>query len=193
MIRALDSSDATLLKLYKKDKNQGLELLYDRYKKYIYTIAYHYAGNKEDALDLTQDVFLSIFKSLDRFDDSFSMLPWIKRITVNKCLNYLRDKKDALSLNQHNENGHEIQELLPSSNRTEEATLYLDTKETLVKAIHALPSEERMAIILRHMKGMKYEEIAKIMGVPLGTVKTYLYRGRKNLKTCLSKDGLWER
>lgn len=189
----MDASDATLLKLYRKNKNQGLELLYDRYKKYIYTIAYHYTGNKEDALDLTQEVFLSIFRSLDRFDDSFSMLPWIKRITVNKCLNYLRDKKDTLSLNQSNESGQEIQELLPSSNQTEETTLYLDTKETLTKAIHALPAEERMALILRHMKGMKYGEIAKIMGVPLGTVKTYLHRGRKNLKTSLSKDGLWER
>ncbi len=61
MIQALDASDATLLKVYRKNKNQGLELLYDRYKKYIYTIAYHYTGNKEDALDLTQEVFLSIF------------------------------------------------------------------------------------------------------------------------------------
>lgn len=189
----MDASDAAILKLYKKNKNQGLELLYDRYKKYIYTIAYHYTGNKEDALDLSQEVFLSIFKSLDRFDESFSMLPWIKRITVNKCLNYLRDKKEALSLNQRVEDGHEIQDLLPSSGSAEEATLYLDTKETLTKAIHALPAEERMAIILRHMKGMKYDEIAKMMGVPLGTVKTYLHRGRKNLKVCLSKDGLWER
>lgn len=193
MIRALDASDATILKLYKRNKNQVLELLYDRYKKYVYTIAYHYTGDKEDSLDVTQEVFLSIFKSLDRFDDSFSMLPWIKRISVNKCLNYLRDKKEALSLNQRTEDGHEMQDFLPSGSSAEEESLYLDTKESLTRAIHDLPSEERMAIILRHMKSMKYEEIAKIMGVPLGTVKTYLHRGRKKLQVCLSKDGLWER
>ncbi|MEL1135739.1 RNA polymerase sigma factor [Desulfitobacterium sp. THU1] len=189
----MDASDATILKLYKKDKNQGLEILYDRYKKYIYTITYHYTGNKEDALDLTQEVFLSIFKALDSFETGFSMLPWIKRITINKCLNHLRDKKDALSLNQQGEDGYEIQDLLPASTNTEESTLFLDTKKLLTTAIYALPPEERMAILLRHMKGMKYEEIAKSMGVPLGTVKTYLHRGRKHLKDDLSIGGLWER
>lgn len=193
MSGALSERDGTVLKLYRKNKSQGLELIYDRYKKYIYTIAYHYTGNKEDALDLTQEVFLAIFKSLERFDDSFSMLPWIKRITINKCLNYLRDKKEAISLNQPLEEGQEIQDLLLSSSNTEEEVLYFDTKETLTKAIHALPPDERMAIILRHMKGMKYAEIAKVMGVPLGTVKTYLHKGRKNLKSSLNIAGLWER
>lgn len=193
MSGALSERDGTVLKLYRKNKSQGLELIYDWYKKYIYTIAYHYTGNKEDALDLTQEVFLAIFKSLERFDDSFSMLPWIKRITINKCLNYLRDKKEAISLNQPLEEGQEIQDLLLSSSNTEEEVLYFDTKETLTKAIHALPPDERMAIILRHMKGMKYAEIAKVMGVPLGTVKTYLHKGRKNLKSSLNIAGLWER
>lgn len=57
----MDVSDASFQKIYKKDKHQGLEIIYERYKNYVYTIAYHYAGNKEDALDLTQEVFVSIF------------------------------------------------------------------------------------------------------------------------------------
>jgi len=189
---ALDASDATLIKLYKKNKHQGIEILYDRYKKYVYTLAYHYAGNKEDALDLTQEVFMSIFKSLDNFKEEFSLLPWIKRITVNKCLNFIRDRKEASSLNQTIEGGAELQDLIHSPDNTESNTLYRDTKQALEDAIRNLPQEERMAIILRHMKGMKYEEIARIMDVPLGTVKTYLHRGRKTIKTCMIKDGIWE-
>ena len=189
---ALDSSDASILKIYNKNKHQGLELLYERYKKYIYTIAYHYAGNREDALDLTQEVFVSIFKSLDNFKVEFSLLPWIKKITVNKSLNFLRDKKEAVSLSQTNENGSSIQDLICCPESTENQLFYLDTKQSLEKAIRDLPPKERMVILLRHMKGMKYEEIAKIMDIPLGSVKTFLHRGRKNIKDSMKQDGIWE-
>ncbi len=185
-------SDSGFLTIYKKNKHKGLEILYEKYKKYVYTIAYHYAGNQEDALDLTQEVFVAIFKSLDNFKEEFSLLPWVKKITVNKCLNFIRDRKEAVSLNQTNENGKEIQDLIPSPENTENKTLYLDTKQALAKALKKLPPEERMAVILRHSKGMKYEEIAKIMNVPLGTVKTYLHRGRKTIRESMIKDEIRE-
>lgn len=193
----MDSSDAGILNLYKKNKHQGLELLYERYKKYVYTIAYQYTGNKEDALDLTQEVFVSIFKSLDQFKTGFSLLPWVKKITINKCLNYIRDKKEAVSLNETVENGNfedgrQLQDLIPSPENTESLTFYRDTRESLHKAINKLPSQERMAVILRHMKGMRYEEIAKNMDLPLGTVKTFLHRGRKSIKESMIRDGVWE-
>lgn len=188
----MDVTDAGFQKIYKKNKHKGLEILYERYKKYVYTIAYHYAGNKEDALDLTQEVFVSIFKSLDNFKEELSMLPWIKRITVNKCLNFIRDRKDAVSLNQTVDDGFELQDLIRSPENTENKAQYLDTKQSLEHAITKLPPEERMAVILRHMKGMKYEEIARIMGIPLGTVKTFLHRGRKTIKVTMLKDGIWE-
>lgn len=189
---ALDVSDAAILKIYKKNKHQGLELLYDRYKKYVYTIAYNYTHNKEDALDLTQEVFISILKSMDNFKEEFSILPWVKRITVNKCLNFARDKKEAVSLNQTVAAGSEIQDLIGAPNNTESTTLYQDTRQSLAKAIKELPPQERMALLLRHMKGMKYEEIARIMNVPLGTVKTLLHRARKTVKVSMVKDGIWE-
>lgn len=188
----MDSSDAGILKIYNKNKHQGLELLYERYKKYVYTIAYHYAGNREDALDLTQEVFVSIFKSLDNFKVEFSLLPWVKKITVNKSLNFLRDKKHAESLNQTNENGSAIQDLISSTSSIESQLLYVDTKQSLAKAIKNLPPKERMVIILRHTKGLKYEEISKIMDIPLGTVKTFLHRGRRHIKESMKKDGIWE-
>jgi RNA polymerase sigma-70 factor (ECF subfamily) len=188
----LEVSDAGFQKIYKKNKHQGLEILYERYKKYVYTIAYHYAGNKDDALDLTQEVFIAIFKSLDNFKEGLSILPWVKRITVNKCLNFIRDKKEAVSLNQTVDGGNEIQDLIPSPETTDSKALYQDTKQALETAITKLPAEERMAVILRHMKGMKYEDISKIMDVPLGTVKTLLHRGRKTIKESMIKDGIWE-
>ena len=186
------ASDFGFQKTFKKNKYQGLEILYERYKKYVYTIAYHYTGNKDDALDLTQEVFVSIFKSLDNFKEELSILPWVKRITVNKCLNFIRDKKEVVSLNQTIGDGNEIQDLIPSPETTESKVQYQDTKLSLETAIRKLPPEERMAVILRHMKGMKYEDIARIMEIPLGTVKTLLHRGRKTIKESMIKEGIWE-
>ena len=167
-------------------------MLYDRYKKYVYTIAYHYTGNREDALDLTQDVFVSVFNNLEGFKVEFSLLPWVKRITVNKCLNFLRDRKQTLSLDRPDENGTAMWDHLHSFEDTESRVFYLDTKQSLTKAIQKLPPQERMAVILRHMKGMKYEEIAKTMNLPLGTVKTSLHRGRNHIKESMKKDGTLE-
>ncbi len=188
----MDVSDGGFQRIYKKDKHRGLEILYERYKKYVYTLAYRYAGNKEDALDLTQEVFVSIFKSLDNFKEELSILPWVKRITVNKCLNFVRDRKVALSLNQTIDNGLEMQDLIRSPETTESKAQYLDTKQALEAAINKLSPEERMAVILRHMKGMKYDDIARTMDVPLGTLKTLLHRSRKTIKASMVKDGIWE-
>ena len=188
----MEVSDLNILKEYKKDNRKGLELIYDRYRKYVYSIAFHYAGNKEDALDITQEVFISVFKSLNGFKEQFSLLPWIKKITVNKCLNYLRSRKDNISLNQSTDSGDELQNIISSKDKTENDIVYKDTKKALEEAIYKLPDRERMAVLLRHMKQMKYDDIASTMKLPSGTVKTLIHNGRKAMKENLIKQGVWE-
>lgn len=188
----MEVSDLSILKEYKKDNRRGLELVYDRYKKYVYTIAFRYSGNKEDALDITQEVFISVFKAMAGFKEQFSMLPWIKKITVNKCLNFLRSKKENISLNETNESGDELQNIISSDETTDGTVLCKDTKKILEDAIGMLPERERMAVLLRHMKQMKYSEIAGVMKLPPGTVKTLLHNGRKSIKDNLIRQGIWE-
>lgn len=188
----LEVSDLNILKEYKKNNDRGLELVYDRYKKYVYTIAFHYAGNKEDALDITQEVFISIFKAMSSFKEQYSLIPWIKKITVNKCLNFLRSRKVSISLNETTESGDELQNIISSDERTENEIVCKDTKKALEEAIKKLPDRERMAILLRHMKQMKYEEIANSMKLPIGTVKTLIHNGRKSIKQNLIKQDIWE-
>lgn len=192
MVAYLEVSDLNILKEYRKNNRIGLELVYDRYKKYVYTIAYHYAGNKEDALDITQEVFISVFKALGSFKEQYSLLPWIKKITINKCLNFLRSKKEDISLNETTEGGDELQNIISSEEITENTIVYKDTKKALEEAIKKLPDKERMAVLLRHMKQMKYEEIANSMKLPIGTVKTLIHNGRKSLKQSLILQGVWE-
>lgn len=188
----MEVSDITILKEYKKNKRKGLELVYDRYIKYVYTIAFHYSGCKDDALDITQEVFISVFKSMEGFKEEYSMLPWIKKITVNKCLNFIRSKRDTLSLNETIESGDELQNSIAAKETTENTIVVRDVKKALEGAIQRLPDKERMAILLRHMKQMKYEEVARTMKLPPGTVKTLIHNGRKALKQSLIKQGVWE-
>ncbi len=188
----LEVSDVSIFKEYKKNTVRGLELIYDRYRKYVYSIAFHYAGNKEDALDITQEVFISVFKAMGSFKEQYSLLPWIKKITINKCLNFLRSRKQIISLNESTDSGDELQNILCSEERTENAVVCKDTKKVLEGAIQKLPDKERMAILLRHMKQMKYEDIANSMKLPTGTVKTLIHNGRKSIKQNLIKQGVWE-
>jgi len=188
----LEVSDLNILKEYKKNNIKGLELVYDRYKKYVYAIAFQYSRNKEDALDITQEVFISVFKSMGGFKEQYSLIPWIKKITVNKCLNFLRSKKESISLNETTESGDELQSIISSDEKTENSILCKDTKRALEGAIQKLPDKERMAVLLRHMKHMKYEEIASSMKLPTGTIKTLIHNGRKSIKQNLIKQGVWE-
>ncbi len=188
----MEVSDLNIIKEYEKNNRKGLELIYDRYKKYVYNIAWHYTGNKEDALDITQEVFISVFKAMGSFKSQYSMLPWVKKITVNKCLNFLRGKKESVSLNTAGESGDELQDIIGSGNQTEETVVCRDVKKSMEEAIKKLPDRERMAILLRHMKQMKYEEIASCMKVPPGTVKTLIHNGRKSIKADLLRQGIWE-
>ena len=188
----LEVSDLSILKEYKNNNKKGLELVYSRYRKYVYAIAYHYAGNKEDALDITQEVFISVFKSMGNFKEQYSLIPWIKKITVNKCLSFLRARKENISLNEKTESGDELQNIISSDDITDQLIACKDTKKALEEAIRKLPDRERMAILLRHMKQMKYEEIASNMKLPTGTVKTLIHNGRKSIKQNLMSLGVWE-
>ena len=187
----LEISDLTIIKEYKKNNKKGLGHLYERYNKYVYSIAYNFSGNKEDALDITQEVFISAFKGLKTFDDKYSLLPWIKKITVNKCINFKRSKKELVSLNETLPSGDEFLDSLESSDGVDSVMDCKSTKVILLSSINNLDSKTRMAILLRHMKNMKYEDIASNMKIPLGTVKTLIHNGRKQLKEDLRQQGVW--
>lgn len=189
----LEAVDQNIIRLCKKNKREGYELLYKKYENYIYKICYYYSQSKEDALDLLQEVYIKVFKSIGKFDNEKSILPWIKKISVNTCLNFVRlNKKNVVSLDTPVDDDKTIESSLPSNESTENDVVYKDTREILEDSIRELPEEMRMAIILRHVKGMSYSEIGLMMSCPIGTVKTYIFRGRTLLKNSLKAKGVWE-
>lgn len=192
----MEVPDQKIIKLCKKNKREGFELLFKRYERYIYTICYSYTYSQQDALDLVQEIFLRIYRSFEKVDEDKPLAPWIKKITVNTCINFKRDNKNKaseLSINSStDENDGTLEDIVPDSGLTEDKVVYLDTKKTLEESIKELPEEVKMAVLLRHIKGLSYNEIAELMSCPVGTIKTYLFRGKKLLKESLVKKGVWE-
>lgn len=192
----MEVTDQSIIKLCRKKKREGFDLLFRKYEKYIYGICYNFTYSTEDALDLVQDVFIRIFKASERMDEKKPLIPWIKKITVNTCLNFKRDNSSkagdvSISLSINDGSGT-IEDLISDSTDTESSVMYTDTKKVLEESIAQLPDEVKMAVILRHIKGLSYNDIASTMDCPVGTVKTYIFRGRKLLKDKLIQKGIWE-
>lgn len=161
-----------------------------QYNKYIYTICYRFTSDTEDACDLTQDVMIKIYKNIKIFKNVKSMKPWIRTVTVNTCLSYKRSDKSHLLV--HDSDDYAITETIKSNQSTEDQYLLNYTKDRALKIIHSMEEKIKMAMILRHYDDLSYQEIASAMNIPEGTVKTYIFKGRRIIKDQLTKEGLME-
>ncbi|MGI5851746.1 MAG: RNA polymerase sigma factor [Caldicoprobacterales bacterium] len=190
----LGVEEAVIIKLCKSNKREGYNLLYEKYETYIYSLCFRYTHSKEDSLDLLQDVYLKIYQGMPRFKEGRSLLPWIRTITVNTCLNFVTRRRDNnLSLSmQIDDDNNTLEDVIPSYTSVVDEVLLRRTRNILKNAIIGLPKDMKMAIILRHVESMSYREIAEAMSIPLGTVKTLLFRGRKLLRGQLIAHGVWE-
>lgn len=148
----------------------------------VYRLAYRLTGNVHDAEDLTHDVFLRVFRSLDSYRPG-TFEGWLHRITTNLFLDRMRRKQrirfDALS--------DEAAARLPSRIASPEqvyAETHLD--DDVQRALDALPPDYRAAVVLCDIEGLSYEEIAATLGVKLGTVRSRIHRGRSQLRDALA-------
>ncbi|WP_041721696.1 RNA polymerase sigma factor [Alkaliphilus metalliredigens] len=181
----MEVSDEKLIKLCQDQNMEGFDLLYTKYQSYIYRLCYNYTHSKEDSLDLLQEVYIKIYQSIPRFEKGHPLSPWIKKITINTCHNFARAKKPTpLPLDPTLS--------IPSADNVELALSYKSTEKLLKTSISQLPHEIKSVILLRHVEAMSYQEISQCLSIPIGTVKTHLFRGRKHLKDQLKKEGVWE-
>lgn len=188
----MDSSEIKLVKQCKKQNKEALNTIYLKYEKYIYSICYNYTHSKEDSLDLLHDVFIKMLKNIQNFDENRPLLPWIKRITVNTCINFKRKMKATVSLDKvMTDDGQTLKDAIASQFNLENYILFQDSSNIIKEEIAKIDDKYRLPLILRHQNGMSYEEISNYMDLPLGTVKTNIFRGRRLLKEQLTLKGLW--
>ena len=167
--------------------------LIGRYERPVFSLIYRLVRDREKAEDLAQDTFIKVLNALDRYDPTRKFSSWIFKIAHNTALDQLRKKEPAtLSIDgsPHARTQAEVEAstLTPESTdeSPEEYTASKELGSEIEAAIGTLRAEYRTAILLCHVEGRAYDEIAEIMDVPLGTVKTFIHRGRNELKKKLA-------
>jgi RNA polymerase sigma-70 factor, ECF subfamily len=164
------------------------ELVAD-HQRMVFQLAFHLLGDDEEARDLSQDVFLQVFRTIDRFRGQSALRTWIYRIVINLARNRQRWWRRRLrsaqvSLDAHLElHGDNV--LGDESATPEVALRRKETADQVWEALEGLPFEQRTAIVLREIDGLSYDEIAFSLGIAVGTVKSRLTRARDALRVRL--------
>jgi RNA polymerase sigma-70 factor (ECF subfamily) len=163
-------------------------------QRMVFQLGFHLLGDYEEARDLSQDVFLQVFRTLDRFRGQSALRTWIYRIVVNLARNRQRwwrrrFRSDQVSLDAHLER-HGDDVLTDESATPEVALRRKETAARVWEALEGLPFDQRSAIVLREIDGLSYEEIAFSLGIAVGTVKSRLTRAREALRGRLREQRL---
>jgi RNA polymerase sigma-70 factor (ECF subfamily) len=175
-------ADIQLVKKCACGDKMAFEALVDRYEKPIYNIAYRVMNNSEDAMDITQNVFMKAYQHINTFDASRKFFSWLYRIAVNESINY--SKLKYLS--------HEIEtdKILPERGlNPEQRCAQSEIHGYLQDAIESLDFKYKTAIVLKHFHGLSYKEMSDILEIPEKTVKSRLFTGRQLLKNMLVERG----
>lgn len=170
----------------------AFEKLVLEYEKSVYAITQRMTGNAEDAADMTQETFIKAYNSLSSFrgDSKFSV--WLYRIATNVCLDFLRSRsrKPTVSLSVEDDDGEEVELDIADESQSPERLLERGlTRDAVRRGLDALSPEYRQILLLREIQGLSYEEIADVLTLEVGTVKSRIFRARKRLCAFLLADG----
>ena len=177
-------SETILIKRAQKGDHEAFALLVTEHQRYVYNLALRVLKNEEEALDLAQETFVRAWTALPNFRGQSQFRTWLYRIVTNLCYNHLPNLRRSL-----NELGDEVMPEIPGTDisldnpahRSESREL----RSYLHKAIEELDENYRLLISLRYQSELSYEEIASTLNLPLGTVKTGLFRAKEKLRLAL--------
>ena len=183
-------SDEQLLAEHKKGQTERFEVLVRRHSKNLYRFLVHFTGNETMADDLVQEAFLQVYRSVNDFDPSRRFKPWLYTIAANKARDLMRSRRrrsevplDAQIEGEKGE-GQTFLTLLPDASEGPTVGLELEEERLFVrKMLAGMPDHLREVLILSYYQHLPYKEIAEILNVPLGTIKSRLHAAIKHLAT----------
>ena len=166
-------------------------LLVDEYQKNVYNLALRMTGSPEDAQDMSQEAFIKAYNSLSSFRGESKFSVWLYRIVSNVCLDFLRSrsKNQAMSLNVELDDGETELDIPDLRCLPEDELERALTRQAVRDGLEALPADQRQILLLREIEGFSYEEICRILALEEGTVKSRIFRARKNLCARLLSGG----
>jgi RNA polymerase sigma-70 factor (ECF subfamily) len=191
-VATLTDAEKLLLKRSQQGDVAAFEQLIAKHQTLAYNVAYRILGNEEDAKDATQEALIKVFRNINKFKGDASFGTWLYRIVVNSCNDYIRKHRKVVTYSIDNEietdEGTMKKELADESPGPELAYETKDMQKIVQTALGKLPEANRIVVVLRDIQGFSYDEIAQMIEVPVGTVKSRINRGRDMLKNLLTSD-----
>lgn len=182
-------NDQILVEKYLQDDEKSLEILIQNYLKLIYSFTYRYVGNSQDAEDVTQEVFVKVWRHIKRFDQSKSFKTWIFSIAKNTAIDFLKKKKAIPFSDFDTEDGGNIiaDTFADTAKLPQEIFERKETAQMLESAIAELSPKYRTILYLRYNSDFNFREIAETLGEPINTIKSRYRRALITLKNLFNK------
>ncbi len=190
----MNMMEARLVALARDGEREAFAELVNMYKGKLFHLAYRMLSNRQEAEDVVQDTFLRMYANLERYDPTHKFSTWIYRIATNLCIDRLRRKKAAYSLDADMSEGEGLDgySVLQSKDVSPEQEVILSERQLVVRrAMDALPVKYKSAMALKYYQDLSLQEISDILHIPVSTVKTRIHRGRDYLRRRLEKDKEW--
>lgn len=174
----IENTDKNLVQECLAGNTRAFESLIDKYQKKIFNIVYRMTNNYNDAEDITQSVFIKVYENLGRFNPKFKFFSWLYRIALNESLNLMNQKKRLVELDDN---------FIQLEKTPEEEYDDLELSERIQNALMKIDSEHRILIVLKHLEGFSYQEMAYMLDLTEQKVKSRLFAARQVLKNVLNK------
>jgi RNA polymerase sigma-70 factor (ECF subfamily) len=181
------TDDQNLIAECLQGKTAAFGVLVRRYEERLYHSVYRLMDNAEDALDVVQEAFLNAYQSLDSFKGDSLFFTWLYRIAVNTAISMKRKQRVALSIDGGGPQA--LEPLDPSElSRPGHALEQAEQERRVRQALGRLSPEHRAVLVMKDMEGEKYETMAEVLGVPVGTIRSRLHRARLEMRQLLEQD-----
>ena len=188
--------DHTLVQRARSGDERAFRLLVERYQKKVYAVALGMVKDREEAMDVVQEAFVKVHRSLDTFKADATFYTWLYRITVNVCIDVIRRRgamrSDSVEFDERV--GHDLAEANLGAvssqlgSNPEKAVLQRELGEKIQAALEQIPEKHRAILLLRELDGLSYEELAQVLEIPKGTVMSRLFHARAKVQKLLSES-----
>ena len=177
---------------------RAFQVFVERHQRLVSHVVFRMVSNQSDREDLCQEVFVKIYQNLAGFQFGSKLSTWVARIAYNTCINYLQKKKVPLlgDLRHDDDARDAFESAADDAPAPDQAAVDRDLFERVQVEMNHLPPQYRAILTLYHLDEMSYEEVVEVTGLPMGTVKSYLYRARRLLRDRLKKkyetEDIWQ-
>ena len=191
----MERDDLELVEAAQEGDREAFRELVEKYQRKVYSICYGMLKNPEDSLDVSQEVFVKVYRYIEKFNKQSSFYTWLYRITVNMCIDFIRKNSKHKSveyddrISRDGDDAIAGEHIMPSKLGLNPDKVYgrKELREKMLEALESLSEKHRTILILREVEGLSYEEIADVLNISKGTVMSRLFHARKYFQEAIEE------